>query len=399
MRVLLTGQVGLNKGHYITSLKNLAAEKGIRINSATVGSRMIQSHPHDIDDRTILNIPRAMLDLLRRYAWSEIVEEAEESEREDPDSVFIVNGHAVFRWHHGLFPALDLDLVIELQPDVLVTLIDDVDRVVGGLQERHTDWFKLWEVLAWREEEIWFTKFLGDSLRKLNGQAVDFFVLPKEQGPQLLLQILTKPDAPKVYMSFPVSGVPPDQKQKIQAFKERVSQEFVGFDPLALGERSLVTAAHSLTREVNEHFEGMFATGLFDMNDKTKLRWRPCRDEWSSFGLINLDMEDLSLEGREVIGVLDAIDSQIIARDHLLIDQSDFVLMYVRAGEEGVPLISAGCQSEMIYAYSQGKPAYVVFPGKRTLLSPWVTQYSEVFQTLQESFEHLATEYGISGES
>jgi hypothetical protein len=51
----------------------------------------------------------------------------------------------------------------------VITLIDDVDLVKRGHIDRDTDSFELWELLAWREEELWTTRFLTDSLRKISG--------------------------------------------------------------------------------------------------------------------------------------------------------------------------------------------------------------------------------------
>lgn len=53
----------------------------------------------------------------------------------------------------------------------------------------------------------------------------------------------------------------------------------------------------------------------------------------------------------------------------MLIDQSDFVVMYIKE-ERSSPKISAGCQSEMIHAYTSGKPVYVIFSGGEKKLSP-----------------------------
>ena len=66
--------------------------------------------------------------------------------------------------------------------------------------------------------------------------------------------------------------------------------------------------------------------------------------------------------------------------------------MYIRS-EGGKPQISAGCQSEMIYAYTQGKPVYVVCECGSRGLSPWVTQFSEVFERLDDALNYLEKKY------
>lgn len=394
MRVLVTGQVGLEKSEYLKAAQGIADKKGVKIKCVTLGERMIESYEGKIDDRTILNLPKALLDLLRRYAWREIVTEAEKAKTNE---IFIVNAHAVFRWHHGFFPAIDLDLLLELKPDCVVTLIDDVDKVKERLKERETDFFQLWELLAWREEEVWLSRFLTYSLKKLTDKSIKHFILPREQGPGLLVRVLSEKETPKVYMSFAVTGLPRNKKKEVDAFKEKVTAAFIGFDPLAMQERGIVTMAESLSKEIGKELEPVRVSIQRRSNSvkKKKRRWSLKWDELSPLALSQFQASETSVDGRDVLGIFEAIDSQIISRDFLLIDQSDFVLMFIRTDSHGTPQISAGSQSEMLYAYSQGKPVYVVCPGGRRALSPWVTQFSEVFVDLPEAFQFLSSRYGL----
>ena len=166
MNILVTGQVGLKKAGFLEELKELAKSKDLTVETRTIGEVMIDKYVGRIDDATILNLPKTFLDLLRRYAWEDIIYKGHSAGEEG--ELFIVNSHAVFRWHHGLFPAIDLDLIVKFKPDIVVTIIDDIDKVKKELTKRNTDFFELWEILAWREEEIWFTKFLVDSYNQLS---------------------------------------------------------------------------------------------------------------------------------------------------------------------------------------------------------------------------------------
>lgn len=389
MRVLVTGQVGLNKRQYLEAAAEQVRQRGGSIQVVTVGQRMIENYHGEISDQTILNLPRATLDTLRRCTWREILRHAAEQKEGE---IFVINSHSVFRWHHGLFPAIDLDLLLEFEPRLVVRLIDDVDNVKRQLRDRRTDFFELWELLAWREEEIWLTKLLAESVRQLRpGASVRFYVLPVAQGPDLMARLLTEPQTPKVYMSFPKTGLAEQEQSEVDSFKTKVTERFIAFDPLAMEERSILIAAQSLLPELTEELAPI-AQAATDLQARSKglhSRWQPVWDQSSPLGLTQLLHDDLVLSGREVASVLDSIDNQIIARDFLLIDQSEFVLLYIRTDSDGRPLISAGSQSEMVYAYSHGKQVYVVCAGGRPALSPWVTQFSEVFRTLPEAFEHL----------
>jgi adenylate kinase len=382
--------VGLDKEKYLAEALRLVRERGNEIQVVTVGQRMIQNYDGDISEKTILNLPKAALDTLRRCTWRELLREAENGTEGE---IFVINSHSVFRWHHGLFPAIDLDLLLEFGPQYVVTLIDDADNIKRRLIERGTDFFELWELLAWREEEIWVTKLLAESVARLGpGGFGRFYVLPIAQGPLLLSRLLTEPETPRVYMSFPKTGLRVQEQELVDNFKQEVSERFISFDPLAMEERSILTAAQSLTAELSEEFASVSRSTdeLAERLGNRHLRWRPAWDEWSPLSLTELIHDNVALPGRQIVSVFEAIDSQIIARDFLLIDQSDFIVLYIRTDSDGQPLISAGSQSEMVYAYSHGKEVYVVCAGGRRALSPWVSQFSEVFETLPEALEYLS---------
>jgi adenylate kinase len=392
VRVLFTGQVGLEKGAYLGEARELAEARGVGLEYHTLGQQMIQSYLGKIDDQTILNLPKTLLDLLRRYAWDKLLIRAGGLPDE---AVFVLNSHAAFRWHHGLFPALDLDLVMDLDPSVVVTLIDDIDKVQAGLEQRGTPFFELWELLAWREEEIWLTRFLRDSLQKLKGREIPYYLLPRAQGAELFVRLVSEPSTPKVYLSFAATGLPEEQKKEVDEFKGRVSERFIAFDPLAMGERAVVTTAKSLAKEIEDAIRASISDALsaWPAVEGEELRWTlKGLDERTALAFAEIRVGHTTFDGSQVASIFEAVDSQIIARDYLLIDQSDFVLMYIRTSE-GEPAISAGSQSEMVYAYSQGKPVYVVCAGGGKSLSPWVTQFSEVFETLGEALEYLQSKY------
>jgi len=389
MKALVTGQTGLNKSDYLIEIQKMASQQGKKVEVFQVGPEMIECYQGRISEKTILNLPKTLLDLLRRFAWKNILAKANSPIGEP---IIVVNSHAVFRWHHGMFPAIDLDLVLQLNPDIVITLIDDIDRVKKNLQVRETDIFELWELLAWREEEIWVTKLLTNNLKKITGKETKYFVLPCAQGPELLYRILTEMNTPKIYLSFPKTGLPQEKEKEVEDFKKKVTELFITFDPLSLQERAIVSMAESLSKEIDAELKKRFKTDTDFHETPLQELWRWSRDSFSALSLTEIKVDNFFLQGRQIISILEAVDSQIISRDYLLIDQSDIVLMYIRTDENGTPQISAGSQSEMIYAYSQGKPVYVVCPSGQKGLSPWVTQFSRVFVTLESALDFLSQE-------
>jgi adenylate kinase len=390
-KILFTGQVGLNRSAYLEEVKQKIGEKGLSLSFKLIGPLMIANYTGKIDDTTILNLPKALLDLLSNVTWKNVLSELKNSQGKSCD-FFVINAHSVFRWHHGLFPSLDLELVREFAPDMVLVLIDDVIKVKKGLQERGTDFFNLWELFAWREEEIWFAKFVADSISRLLSKEVRFFLIPKFQGPDLFVRLITEGQKPKTYVSFPITGVQQEETDEIDEFKKKLNEEFIVFDPYSIRDRELTSTCDAIESEITGGL-GSLLDKLEDYSQPEGTIWTTHKDDLSLLTLCKLRFE-IELLGRDLVSVLETIDSQIISRDYMLIDQSDFVVMYIRMDDEGNPLISAGCQSEMVYAYGSGKEVYVIFAGGERRLSPWVTQFSKAFTNLGEAFDFIMREHG-----
>jgi len=390
MRVLMTGQVGLDKESYLKEVNDKVTQQGLTFGVESIGPRMIENYTGEIDDTTILNLPKIVLDLLRQMTWKQILTRLKSSEQREND-IFVLNTHSVFRWLHGFFPALDLELVAEFDPDMVVVLIDDVLKVKKGLQGRGTDIFEFWELFAWREEEIWFSKFIANSIGKLLSKDIKFFVVPKAQGAPLLTKLMIEEDRPKTYMSFPITGMPDEEVPEIEKFKSMMNTEFIAFDPYSIEDRKLTLAYYTVEDEIKENVRESLKSLPIASPSRESI-WFPYKDELSPLTLTKFKF-DTELLGRELLAVLHTIDGQIVSRDYLLIDQVDFLVMYIRADERGEPRISAGCQSEMIYAYTTGKKVYAIFPGGEKRLSPWITQFSKAFRNVEDASKFILREH------
>ena len=49
---------------------------------------------------------------------------------------YVINTHVVFRWDHGLIPVIDVDLLLDYKPEIIVCLIDDIINVQHNLLKR-----------------------------------------------------------------------------------------------------------------------------------------------------------------------------------------------------------------------------------------------------------------------
>lgn len=261
------------------------------------------------------------------------------------------------------------------------------------MKERDTDILDLWELMAWREEEFWITKLLVQTLQVLhkNKESPKFYLIPMKGGVDLLVKLLTEPDTEKVYLSFPITGLPDKRKKEVDDFKNCIKEKYIAFDPFNLTERRILNTFYSVFDEITEVFQPIKAEvdKIKAKNNLENLNWEPFFDDYSHHGLTRFNFENSRMLGREIWSILKAIDSQIISRDYQLIDQSDFVLMFIRTDEGNRPIISAGCQTELVYAYSKGKDVHVVCSAGRRTLGPWVTEFSEVYNDISSALNKL----------
>ena len=103
IRLIVTGQVGLDKGPFLEQVVEIARRNGHEVKLFNVGALMCAEAP-DVVPQRILDLPKQRLTALRRSVFKDILAEAARGTN------IIVNTHATFRWKHGLFHAYDLHL-------------------------------------------------------------------------------------------------------------------------------------------------------------------------------------------------------------------------------------------------------------------------------------------------
>jgi hypothetical protein len=85
------------------------------------------------------------------------------------------------------------------------------------------------------------------------------------------------------------------------------------------------------------------------------------------------------------------INSQIYARDFLLIEQADMIVSFIPALPDGRAAISSGVERELQHAHEAAKEVYVIWASKQSP-SVFVTQTAtKIFSTLAEAAEFFTT--------
>lgn len=353
VRAVVTGQVGLDKADFLTRVVEFAADIGEQVELFNVGERMCAEAP-DIDPKRILDLPRQRLTALRRSVFKDILAFAKSGKS------LIVNTHATFRWKHGLFHAFDHNQLVELDPDLFITLVDNVDAVHERLERDHEIRHTLKDILVWREEETVVTDAMAEAISGFGTSYVVSRGTPDITA-KSIARLMFEPERRRVYPSFPMTHVldRPKIMREIEAFRAALGEHFIAFDPADVDEKRLLFEAE---RAVKAGEKEMF---------------------------LEVNGRRVAFDPHEVNHVAGDIDGQIYARDFKLIEQSDMICSFIPAGDKGEPLLSSGVERELQHAFEATREVYVIWPSAKPP-SPFVTETAtEIFPDVPALFAHF----------
>jgi adenylate kinase len=349
MRVVVTGQVGLDKKPFLAAVAEIARESGAKMEVCSVG-RMMYAEAPDIAAGRILDLPLSRLNSLRRSVFKDVLDTCRRSDH------VIVNTHATFRWRHGLFYAFDYDQMKALNADLYVVLVDNIDRVHYRLtRDGHGD-HSLKDLMVWREEEILATELLSQIVRG-HGH---FYIMARGEGDAAagtLAHLICRPYLKKAYLSFPMTHVDgsPEMLAEIEAFRREMKRHFVCFDPGDVEEKYLCTMALKAAEDGRRIVE----SGPPDAK--------------------------AVMETAQILDIIADIDGQIYARDFKLIDQSDMIISLVPQLDGGRPGLSSGVERELQHAHEAAKDVFIVWKPSSPP-SPFITETAtKVFRSVEEA--------------
>jgi len=351
MIIVVSGMVGVDKKSYLQRVCQFAANKGKKVLLRNVGEMMYAEAP-DIPAGKILDIPMKRLSSLRRSVFKDIIAKAEKVPN------LIVNTHATFRWRHGLFPAVDFDQMRQLNTDMYICLIDGVTALHTRLIDEHSVEHSLKDLIVWREEEIIGTEMLCKGV----DESVPFYCLARgaeEPTIETFYKLVFDRSCKKAYLSFPMTLVADIKsvQEEIDEFRRLMKQFFICFDPADLEESYLPHYAHKAS-EQGSYFVEVSALGR----------------------KVRLDLAEVQQIERD-------INSQIYARDFMLIDQSDMIISFIPTLADGRAAVSSGVERELQHAHEAAKEVFVIWTAKQNP-SVFVTQTAtKVFADTNSAIE------------
>jgi adenylate kinase len=188
MRIVVTGQVGLDKKPFLECAARIARDRGCEIALSHVGDMMYAEAP-DVAPGRILDLPLSRLQSLRR---------------------------SVFKDHadHTL-----KDLMVWREEEILATEL--LSQIVSG----HGRFF----ILA-----------RGGETHEAVGSP-----------PEMLARLVGQPETRKAYLSFPMSHVDdsPGVLAEIESFRRQMKRHFICFDPGDVEEKDLARLALAADEE------------------------------------------------------------------------------------------------------------------------------------------------------
>jgi len=351
MRIVVTGMVGIDKKSYLERVCDYAGGEGRQVLLCNVGD-MMYAEATDIAAGKILDISMKRLSSLRRSVFKDIIAKSQDAEN------LIVNTHAAFRWRHGLFPAVDFDQMRQLDADMYICLIDGVIALHTRLLDEHAIQHTLKDLIVWREEEMISTEMLCKGI----DDNIPFYCLARgteAETVETFYKLVFADQRKRTYLSFPMTAVGDmkDVRSRIDEFRRFMKQLFICCDPGDLEEASL---PHYARRAEEEGLDFV---------------------ETTAFGRkVRLDLNEVRQIERD-------INSQIYARDFMLIDQSDMIISFIPAMPDGRAAISSGVERELQHAHEAAKEVYVIWAAKQTP-SVFVTQTAtKVFADTADALE------------
>ena len=164
-----------------------------------------------------------------------------------------------------------------------------------------------------------------------------------------LNRLMFEPHRKKVYPSFPMSHVMdlPDTLAEIDAFRAKLAEHFITFDPGDVDEFVLHTTALKAMAEGQTTMEVQAAEGP-----------------------VTLKTADVAQISGDIMG-------QIYARDFKMVDQSDMIVSLVPELPNGKPGLSSGVERELHHAFEGGKEVYVIW-ACRGMPSPFITEITTI---------------------
>jgi adenylate kinase len=338
--VLVAGISGSAAQEAVEKLGQLHPDRVRVHNVGAVMNRIAREDRLQYNSSNILNAPRDALTALRTAALERIHRAINDEEDKSGGHgqagdgqrqplTHLVFCHATFLLKSGLREGMTLADLRHLGPDILLTLIDAPQDIHDRLTSHPGDYLHLTieSIVKWQEFEVYVTNLFAQVVERRH------FVVPQRQTQTLESLLFT--NRKPIYVSYPMTHLPPEDRPRIAQFALELSERFTVFDPAA------VESTHNLKPYYTQ-------VDLQAINDHTIVR--------------DLDW---------LVGI-----------------NSEAVIAYMPK-----IVFSSGMNDELRYGFEVGKETFIVldcrFEDGIPSLSPFTMYKSKVFFSKQDFFYYL----------
>ncbi len=342
MNIICTGISCSGRKELMEDFEVLCAKKGLNIGFFNVGDFMhraaAESHVHFTEK--VLDSEPAVLSLARRAAFYEIAQRAEAYEHA------VIGLHACFRWRGSLIEGCSFRDIAILPPDLFINVVDNIADIYGRMEES-TQWAGMGKAAlnVWLDEEEFITRQLANLVDK------PYYTVARQHNLENFYELLFS-DKPKFYLSYPITLLQetPAEIEKIRKLGEKLNENFIVFDPLAIKDMELVTFSQEGPEDDTVHVPATMS-----------------------------ELDD---------DVIEQIKTRTVSRDYQFVHQSDFVVVLYPTDK-----LSPGVLSEMNYASRHNKPVYAVYTGVRSIFFEKLCE--RIFDTFEELEDFLKITYNV----
>jgi len=274
-------------------------------------------------EETILDLPEETRRVLRGWSVEKILVEAQSAK------VCIVSTPASFIWKKRPIRGLEFADVQKLNPELFLTIIDDVFRVRRTLRNER-QWqgqeFTLEDIAEWRQREI---EAVQDFVRIYFPQTRRHYLFARDHPPDVLYDLIFSTHKKKVYFSYGITHADEKALERVKALISKLRDHYVVFDPLTIKDHLLVEGLKELSGDRRIRITISYRTGK----------------------------ETFDEPADEVEEASKVMDTQIVTRDYQMVDNSDIVVAYLPGVE-----LATGVICEIVRGYTYGKPVYTYHP-------------------------------------
>ena len=288
--------------------------------------------------------------------WKEEFEKIlTEIEQKHPKNVFL-STHAVYYRYNNYFSMLDQNMLSKFQPDMIITLIDDIYDVSKNVTQKEIEYHTnssctLSEALSWRTVETLMADNLSENLLK---EKIPHHVVAVKHNVRTFYRLIFEQNRLVLYSSFPITSTRTsiEKIDEINRFKAQLEKNYTILDPATIDE-ILIKKKSSIK---SEEYSYLKRNKMIESESDDAVILKRL---WGNYSRSTEIPEGVTV--KQIEKIKQVILKQVEKRDYRMVHQSDGVVGY-RPFWGGREDPAGGVDQELKWALSLHKGALAYHP-------------------------------------